>query len=117
MEKINFVFLIKADMCWKDVFSHIENLKNTTDETGDIAVVAIGTALLSCLQHTNKKEFRETISNLSKAGVQFYLCINTMHRYGITEDMILPGIKVAEDGGLMRIAKLELQGYHMFALG
>ena len=117
MEKIDFVFLINKDTGWKDVFSHIENLKNTRNETGNIAVVAIGTALLSCLQRTNEKKFQESISGLSKEGVQFYLCINTMRRYGITEDLLLPEIKVAQDGGLMRTARFESQGYHKFMIG
>lgn len=117
MEKINFVFLLRADTGWKELFLHIKNLKETTDDTGSIAVVAIGTAILSCLQRTNKPKLKEAVANLAKEDVQFYLCINTMKRYGVTADMLLPEVKVAEDGGVMRTAKLEGQGYHKFPIG
>lgn len=116
MEKIDFVFLISVDTGWKEVFGHIRNLKETTNEAGKFAVVAIGTAILSCLKRTNKKTLQETISALSKEGVEFFLCINTMNRYGVTEDLLLPEVKVATDGGLMRTAKLEAQGYHKFPI-
>lgn len=117
MEKINFVFLISVDTGWREVFSHIKNLRKTTGDVGNIAVVAIGTAILSCLQQTNKPKLKEAVTAMSKEGVQFYLCINTMERYGITKDMLLPEIQVATDGGLMRTAKLEAQGYHKFPVG
>ena len=117
MNKIDFVFLISVDTGWQEVFSHIKNLKETTDESGKFAVVVIGTALLSCLQRTNKKTLQQTIAALSKEGVEFFLCINTMNRYGVAKDMLLSEIKVAEEGGLMKTAKLEAQGYHKFPIG
>lgn len=117
MNKIDFVFLISVDAGWQEVFSHIKNLKKSTNDAGKFAVVAIGAALLSCLQRTNKKTLQETIAALSKESVEFFLCINTMNRYGVTKEMLLPEIKVAEDGGLMRTAKLEAQGYHKFQIG
>lgn len=117
MKKLSFVFLIREDNYWNQVFSHIENLKKSPDKVGDIAVIAIGTALLSCLQFTNLKTLKENIARLSKEGIQFYLCINTMSRYGITEDMLLPEIVVALEGGLLRAAVFESEGYHLITLG
>lgn len=117
MEKVNFIFLIREDRYWEQVFSHIKNLKKSADEIGNIAIIAIGSALLSCLQHTNMKTFKETIARLSKENVQFYLCINTMSRYGINEEMLLPQITVAHEGGLLKAAKLEATGYHLITLG
>lgn len=117
MEKFSFVFLIREDTCWNQLFSHVDNLKKSSDEVGNIAVVAVGTALLSCLRFTNLETIKETISRLSYEGTQFYLCINTMSRYGIQEDMLLPQIAIAHEGGLLKVAKLESMGYHQIVLG
>lgn len=117
MEKFNFVFLLREDKYWNQLFSHVENLKKSSDEIGNISVVAIGTAILSCLQCTNLKTLKETISRLSDEGVQFFLCINTMSRYGIDEKMLLPEIAVAHEGGLMKTVKFESMGHHLITLG
>lgn len=117
MEKFSFVFLIREDNYWPQLFSHVENLKKSSDEVGNIAVVVIGTALLSCLYRTNMKTFKETISSLSDQGIQFYLCTNTMFRYGVGKEMLLPRISIAYEGGLLKAAKFESMGYHLFTLG
>lgn len=117
MENFNFVFLLRDDNSWNQLFSHIENLKKSPKEIGNITVVVISTALLSCLQCTNLETHKEAISRLSDEGVQFFLCINTMSRYGIDEKMLLPEIAVAHEGGLMKTAKFESMGYHLVTLG
>lgn len=117
MEKFNFIFLIRENSYWNQVFSHVENLKKSANETGNIVVIAVSSALLSCLQHTNMKTLKETIAHLSEENIQFYLCINTMSRYGINEEMLLPQITVAHEGGLLKAAKFEATGYHLITLG
>lgn len=82
-----------------------------------IAVVAIGTALLSCLKRTNMSTLKENITRLAGENVKFYLCANTMHRYGVDEDMLLPQIKVAHEGGLIKVAEFSSQGYHLITMG
>ena len=117
MEKLSFVFLLREDSQWNQLFSHVENLKKSADEVGDIVVVAVGTALLSCLKRTNMRSLQETIARLSEDHVQYYLSINTMSRYGIDEEMLLPQIAVAREGGLLKAAKFESRGYHLITLG
>lgn len=39
-----------------------------------------------------------------------------MSRYGIQEDMLLPQIAIAHEGGLLKVAKLESIGYHQVVL-
>lgn len=35
MEKFSFVFLIRKDTCWNQLFSHVDNLKKSSDEVGN----------------------------------------------------------------------------------
>lgn len=117
MEKLNFVFLLREDGHWNQLFSHVENLKKSSGEVGNITVIAVGTTILSCLRCTNLGALKETITQLSNEGVQFFLCINTMSRYGIAKEMLIPEIAVAHEGGLIKAAKFESTGYHLITLG
>lgn len=117
MEKFSFVFLIREDGYWEQVFSHADNLLKSSNKVENIAVVAIGTALLSCLKRTNMKTIKENFTRLAGKNVQFYLCTNTMHRYGVDEDMLLPEIKVAYEGGLIKAAEFSSTGYHLITMG
>lgn len=117
MEKLNFVFLIRDDSRWEQLLSHIANMKKQFDEIDKLAVVAISTALLSCLKSTHLDMLKTTISNLADNNVEFYMCTNTLSRYGINEDLLLPEIKIAREGGLLKVARFEAIGYHTITLG
>lgn len=117
MEKFNFVFLIREDGRWEQVLSHADNLLKSPNKVENIAVVAIGTAILSCMKRTNMKTLKENITRLSGENVQFYLCTNTMQRYGVDEAMLLPEINVAYEGGLIKTAELDSMGYHLITMG
>lgn len=116
MDKLNFVFLIRDDRSWEQLFSHVINLKKQS-VTDKIAVVSVGTALLSCLKSTHLDKFKSTITHFKDEGVEFYQCINTLSRYGIDEKMLLPEISIAGEGGLIKVACLESIGYHPVTLG
>lgn len=116
MEKLNFVFLIRDDSRWEQLFSHIANMKKQSDEINKIAVVAISTALLSCLKSTRLDTLKTSISHWTEENVDFYMCINTLSRYGIDENLLLPEIKIAREGGLIKVARLEANGYHTITL-
>lgn len=117
MDKLNFVFLIRDDRYWEQLFSHITNLNRQPARVGKIAVVSIGTALLSYLKSTHLDAIKSTIENLSNENVTFYQCINSLSRYGIDENMLLENILIAEEGGLLKVACFESMGYHSFTLG
>lgn len=117
MEKLNFVFLIRDDRCWEQLFSHIANLSKLPAEVDRIAVVAVGTALLSYLKSTRLDALKATIFRLANDNVKFYLCTNSLSRYGIEESMLLPEVHIAHQGGLVEVARFESQGYHSVTLG
>lgn len=116
MDKLNFVFLIREDSHWEKLFSHIASLKKRP-ETDKITVVAIGTSILSCLKNTHLDALKSSITHWSGENVQFFLCVNTLFRYGIEDNMLLPEIMLAHEGGLLKVALFEAMGYHSFTLG
>ncbi|WP_291586594.1 DsrE family protein [Bacteroides sp.] len=117
MEKLNFVFLIREEGHWEQLFGYITNLNKVSGAVGKIAVVTAGTALLSCLKSTRLDILKTTLSRLANENVTFYLCTNTLSRYGISEDLILPEFNIALEGGLLEAARFEAMGYHMITLG
>ena len=116
MDKLNFVFLIWEDNHWEQLFSHIANISKQAAMIDKIVVVAVGTALLSYLKSTHLDTVKAAISHWKKENVEFYLCGNTLSKYGIDEDRILPEIKIAHEGGLLKVATLESMGYHTITL-
>jgi intracellular sulfur oxidation DsrE/DsrF family protein len=53
----------------------------------------------------------QRFDKLSKAGVGFAACGNTMKSQKITLGDLLPGFVNADKGGVVRIAELQSQGY------
>lgn len=117
MDKLNFVFLIRDDRYWEQLFSYISHLNQQSLMIDKIAVVSVGTALLSCLKSTHLETVKSTITRLNSENVKFYQCINTLSRYGINEKWLLPEISIAQEGGLMKVVLFESMGYHSSTLG
>jgi intracellular sulfur oxidation DsrE/DsrF family protein len=80
----------------------IGNIQNHLDGVGGPDHVTIAQANPDLSQHVGK---------LSKAGVGFAACGNTMKSQKIALNDLLPGFVVADKGGVVRIAELQAQGY------
>jgi len=48
---------------------------------------------------------------LAKSGLQLNACINTMQAQNATLADLLPGFVVADQGGVVRLAELQSQGF------
>jgi intracellular sulfur oxidation DsrE/DsrF family protein len=55
---------------------------------------------------------RQLLKELQDAGVQFYVCGQTMIKRSMKEEELMPGTKIASSG-LTSISTLQLQGYTM----
>ena len=77
---MNFVFLIRDDRYWEQLFLHIAHLNQQSAMVDKIAVVSVGTALLSCLKSTQLETVKSTFTRLDNENVKFYQCINTFSR-------------------------------------
>ena len=101
LDKVNFV---------------IGNIQNHLDGVGGpdhvtIALVIHGPALRAFQTAQANPDLSQHVGKLSKAGVGFAACGNTMKSQKITLNDLLPGFVAADKGGVVRIAELQAQGY------
>jgi hypothetical protein len=92
------------------------NIQNHLDGAGGpdlvtIALVVHGPALRAFQTKQANPEMTQDFGKLSKAGVGFAACGNTMKAQKITLGDLLPGFVNADKGGVVRIAELQSQGY------
>jgi uncharacterized protein len=76
-----------------------------------IALVVYGPALRAFHAGGAHPDLRQRMSKLSKSGVGFAACGNTMKSQKVTLNDLLPGFVSADKGGVVRIAELQSQGY------
>jgi uncharacterized protein len=92
------------------------NIQNHLDGAGGpdrvtIALVVHGPALRAFQTREANPEMTRHFGQLSKAGVGFAACGNTMKSQKITLGDLLPAFAAADKGGVVRIAELQSQGY------
>jgi len=76
-----------------------------------IALVVHGPALKAFHAASASKDVTESTRELTKSGLALTACLNTMRAQNVTLAELLPGFAVAEKGGVVRLAKLQAQGY------
>ena len=107
-EKVHHVVmqLNTADTAaWSSVLGNIKNFQKIWPGKVEVEVVVHGKALNFLV--ASKSHLVEDIENLSKKGVQFSACENTMNKYGITKAMLLSSAKTVPSGVAELILKQE----------
>jgi intracellular sulfur oxidation DsrE/DsrF family protein len=92
------------------------NIRNHFDGVGGpdkvtIALVVHGPALKAFQSASAAHDIAERLGNVSQSGLHYFACGNTMKAQKITVKDLLPGFVAAEEGGVVRIAELQSQGY------
>lgn len=116
MSKNKVVYLLGDENKWSHVLGQIANIRKRQDIVIEIAVIVVDTAILSTLKTTVFDDFKKQISELSNANVSFFACNNTLNKYGIPADMLLPQFTVVTEGGAIKAITLQNEGYYLFAL-
>lgn len=76
-----------------------------------IVLVIHGPALEAFVSSKANPDIRSQMSKRSKEGVSFVACGNTMKAQKLEPGDLLGDFEVAEEGGVVRIADLQEQGY------
>jgi intracellular sulfur oxidation DsrE/DsrF family protein len=100
-EKVNFVL--------GNIQNHIDGVDGPEHVT--IALVIHGPALKAFHWAQANPDVARRVGDFSKDGVELAACANTMKAQNITLRDLLPGFVSAENGGVVRIAELQAQGY------
>jgi len=92
------------------------NIRNHFDGVGGpdkvtIALVVHGPALKAFRTASASPDVAQRMDGLAKTGLNYFACGNTMKAQKITVKDLLPGFVAAEEGGVVRIAELQSQGY------
>lgn len=92
------------------------NIQNHFDGVGGpdnvtIALVIHGQALRAFHSASANPDITRRVGQFSKAGVEFAACGNTIKSQKIELKDLLPGFVSVDQGGVVRIAELQSQGY------
>ena len=101
--------LDKASFVLGNIQNHLDGVGGPAHVT--IALVVHGPALRAFRTTDANPDLTQHVGRLSKAGVGFAACGNTMRSLNITLHDLLPGFVAADKGGVVRIAELQSQGY------
>ena len=100
-EKVNFVL--------RNIENHIKGMGGP--ENVEIILVAHGPGLKAFHDIEATDQLRELLTGLQNEGVQFNACGNTMRAQSVELSDLLPGFVRVDQGGVVRIAQLQQQGY------
>lgn len=100
-EKVSFVL--------GNIQNHIEGVGGPEHVT--IALVIHGPALKAFHATQASPDVSKRVGDFSRDGIELAACGNTMKAQNVTLRDLLPGFVNAENGGVVRIAELQSQGY------
>ena len=92
------------------------NIRNHFDGLGGpdkvtIALVVHGPALKAFGVAAANPDLAHRVGEFGKAGLELNACGNTMKSQHVTLKDLLPGFVSADQGGVVRLAELQAQGY------
>ena len=99
---------------WGGVIGNIKNLSKIWKDQLQIEVVVHGRALDFLV--ASKSHLVNDVEHLSKKGIVFSACENTMGKYGITKQMLIPAVFTVPSGVGEVILKQE-QGWSYLRAG
>ena len=101
LDKVNFVL--------GNIQNHFDGVGGPDNVT--IALVVHGQALKAFHSASANPDISKRVGQFSKAGLELAACGNTMKSQHVTVQDLLPGFVALEQGGVVRIAELQSQGY------
>ncbi|SEC76655.1 hypothetical protein SAMN05519104_2046 [Rhizobiales bacterium GAS188] len=101
LEKVVFVL--------GNIRNHIEGMGGR--DKVRIALVVHGPALKSFRADTPNADIKWSLGEVRSSGVELHACGHTMQAQKLTLGDLLPGFLVAEQGGVVKLAELQGQGY------
>lgn len=90
------------------------NIRNHFEGTGgnvDIVLVVHGPALAAFKSAATSTAVKNRFSGLRKQGLQAHACGNTLRGMDLAPGDLVEGFVVVEEGGVVKLAALQAQGY------
>jgi intracellular sulfur oxidation DsrE/DsrF family protein len=112
-EKMKVVYHVadaeKVNFALNNMRNHIKGVGGPENVELVLVVHGPGLKRFHDIQATDK--LRKMVSGLQDVGVEFDACGNTMRAQGVQIDELIPGMIRVDQGGVVRIAELQQQGY------
>ncbi len=100
---------IKVDFVLGNIDNHFDGMGGP--DKVHIALVVHGPALLSFKSERANGELTQHLARLVRLGVDLGACGNTLKAQKLTVGDLLPGFAPVPEGGVVRLAQLQAQGY------
>lgn len=98
-----------GDEHWNGLITNVKNLRTALgNENTQIEVVVHGKALALLLG--KNKEMADRLADLSREGVVFAACENTMKKQGVTKGQLLP-FAITVDAGVAEVVRKQESGW------
>jgi intracellular sulfur oxidation DsrE/DsrF family protein len=101
LDKVNFVV--------GNIQNHLDGVGGPDNVT--IALVVHGQALRAFHASAANPDLAQHIGQFSRVGIELAVCGNSMKSQKVGLADLLPGFVAADQGGVVRIAELQSQGY------
>jgi intracellular sulfur oxidation DsrE/DsrF family protein len=101
--------LNKVEFVLGNIQNHIDGMGGPDKVT--IALVVHGPALKAFHAIAATPDVAAHLQKFSKAGVKLNACGNTMRAQNVALADLLPGFVQADEGGVVRLAELQAEGY------
>jgi hypothetical protein len=112
-EKMKVVYHVadadKVNFALGNMRNHIKGVGGPENVELVLVVHGPGLKRFHDIQATDK--LRKMVSGLQDLGVEFDACGNTMRAQQVQTDDLIPGMIRVDQGGVVRIAELQQQGY------
>ena len=112
-EKMRVVYHVadadKVNFALGNMRNHIKGVGGAENVELVLVVHGPGLKRFHDIQATDK--LRKMVSGLQDQGVEFDACGNTMRAQQVQTDDLIPGMIRVDQGGVVRIAELQQQGY------
>jgi uncharacterized protein len=99
----------KVDFVLGNIDNHFKGMGGT--DKVHIALVVHGPALNAFKTERANGDLKRRFAQLSTWGVDLGACGNTLDAQKLTVDQLLPGFARIDEGGVVRLAKLQAEGY------
>ena len=76
-----------------------------------LALVVHGPPLMTFRRAANNDALKEAVAAVRLDGLELYACSNTLRGMNLTLAQLLPGFAAAENGGVVKLAELQGQGW------
>lgn len=101
--------LDKVNTVLGNIGNHYDGVGGPENVT--LALVIHGHALKAFHAASANPDITKRVGQFSRTGLELAACGNTMKSQNVTVQELLPGFVALEQGGVVRIAELQSQGY------